>query len=615
MLPLLLATLNSGVRVEGAPAEPPAELVQSLTPYLSYRSASVADIAPDGQSLLVSTRFGETSQLHRVDAPMGARQQLTFNAEPVSGGTWAPNGELMYRSDTGGNEHRQIFSLTRGQLTDSEGRWGGITFHPDGGSFATTHNLRNGKDTDVVWVDAETLEVTPLTEQEGTWWPVDWSPSGEELLVSRYVSINESELWLVDVDGEMTRVSPEGAWRSARFTPDGDHLYVLADNGEDFVGLWTMTLRKRRPTFEKLLDVDWNVENLAISQDRSTLAFTVNEHGYGTLHLMDTATGEITRPELPEDSIVFGLNFAEEAPVLAMTLGGPTRVPDAWTLDLESGELTRWTTSELGGLDADAFIAPTVETVASFDGLEVPFFYYRPEGEGPFPVLMSIHGGPEAQARPFFSGSSQYFLSQGIALVVPNVRGSNGYGREYLTLDDGYKREDSVKDIGAILDWIAANEDLDASRVGVRGGSYGGYMVLASLIHYPERFVAGCDSVGIANFVSFLENTKPYRRDLRRAEYGDERDPKMRAHLEAISPVTRASEIQAELFVVHGANDPRVPVGEAEQIAAAVRENGGEPWVLIADDEGHGFRKKTNRDLYMQLMVHFFETHLLGESS
>jgi len=615
MLPLLLATLNASVRLEGAPAEPPADVVQRLTPYLSVRSASVADIASDGQSLLFSTRFGEASQLHRVDAPMGARHQLTFNAEPVSGGTWAPNGELLYRSDTGGNEHRQIFSLQRGQLTDSKGRWGGVTFHPEGGGFATTNNLRNGTDTDVVWVDAETLEVQPLTEKEGAWWPVDWSPSGEELLVSRYVSVNESELWLVDVDGDMTRVTPEGAWRSARFTPDGDHLYVLADNGEDFVGLWTMTLRKRRPKFEKLLEVDWNVENLTINRDRSTIAFTVNEHGYGVLHLLDTATGEISRPELPEDSIVYGLDFAEDAPVLAMTLAGPTRVPDAWTLDLESGQLTQWTASELGGVDPEAFVAPTVETVASFDGLEVPFFYYRPEGEGPFPVLMEIHGGPEAQARPYFKGSTQYFLSQGIAVVIPNVRGSNGYGREYLTLDDGYKREDSVKDIGAILDWIAAQEDLDESRVAVRGGSYGGYMVLASLIHYPDRFVAGCDSVGIANFVSFLENTKPYRRDLRRVEYGDERDPKMRAHLEAISPVTRASEIGAALFVVHGENDPRVPVGEAEQIAAAVRESGGEPWVLIADDEGHGFRKKTNRDLYMQLMVHFFETYLLDESS
>lgn len=612
MFPLLLTLLSADVRLEGAPAEPPAELVERLSPYLDVRSAHVADLSADGTQMLVSTRFGEATQLHVVQGPGAARTQLTFGAEPISGGAWTRDGELLYRSDQGGNEHRQIFSATRGQLSDSAGRWGGMLFSPDGTRFATTSNVRNGTDTDVVVMDVQSLELVPMTAEEGSWSPVDWSPDGEELLVRRYISVNDSELWLWS-DGELSKVTPKaGAWRDAAFTADGDHLYVLADNGEEHVGLWTMTLRTRRPKLTAVTDVAWNVENLRLSHDRSVLAYTVNEHGYGVLHLMDTATGAVRIPNLPEGVIPSGLRFARDAPVLAMTLGGPTRVPDAWTLNLETDEVTRWTFSELGGLDPEGFIAPMVVTIESFDEVEVPFFYYRPEGEGPFPVLMGIHGGPEAQARPHFKGTFQYFLSRGIAVVVPNVRGSNGYGRTYLTLDDGVLREDSVRDIGAILDWVDARPELDGDRVGVRGGSYGGYMVLASLIHYPDRFVAGCDSVGIANFVSFLENTKPYRRDLRRAEYGDERDPAMRAHLEAISPVSRASEIEAALFVVHGANDPRVPVGEAEQIAAAVREAGGSPWVMIADDEGHGFRKKGNRDLYTQLMVLFFEEHLLG---
>jgi dipeptidyl aminopeptidase/acylaminoacyl peptidase len=612
MFPLLLTVLSADVHLEGAPAEAPAELVERLSPYLGVRSAHVADLSADGTRMLVSTRFGEASQLHVVEGAGAARTQVTFGDEPISSGTWTRDGELLYRSDQGGNEHRQIFSATRGQLSDSAGRWGGVLFSPDGSRFASTSNVRNGTDTDVVVMDVASLELMPMTAEEGYWSPVDWSPDGEELLVARYISVNESELWLFS-EGELTKVTPRaGAWRDAAFSADGDHLYVLADNGAEHVGLWTMTLRTRRPKLTAVTDVDWNVENLRLSHDRSVLAYTVNQHGYGVLHLMDTASGDVRIPDLPEGVIPSGLRFARDAPVLAMTLGGPTRVPDAWTLNLETDELTRWTFSELGGLDPEGFIAPTVVTIESFDDVEVPFFYYRPEGEGPFPVLMGIHGGPEAQARPHFKGTFQYFLSRGIAVVVPNVRGSNGYGRTYLTLDDGFKREDSVRDIGAILDWVDARPELDADRVGVRGGSYGGYMVLASLIHYPDRFVAGCDSVGIANFVSFLENTKPYRRDLRRAEYGDERDPAMRAHLEAISPVARAAEIEAALFVVHGANDPRVPVGEAEQIAAAVREAGGSPWVMIADDEGHGFRKKGNRDLYTQLMVLFFEEHLLG---
>jgi dipeptidyl aminopeptidase/acylaminoacyl peptidase len=267
----------------------------------------------------------------------------------------------------------------------------------------------------------------------------------------------------------------------------------------------------------------------------------------------------------------------------------------------------------MGGLSKSRLVEPELVRFETFDGREIPAFYYRPAGPGPFPALISIHGGPESQARPSFSSSIQYLVNEsGIAVLVPNVRGSSGYGKAYLSLDNGMLREDSVKDIGALLDWIGTRPELDARRVGVTGGSYGGYMVLASLVHFGNRIVAGTDVVGISSFITFLESTAEYRRDLRRVEYGDERDPEMRAHLEKISPLRRAGEIRSALFVAQGANDPRVPAGEAEQIVSAVRAAGQDVWYLLAKNEGHGFRKKENSDLYLQLMVLFFEKHLLA---
>ena len=283
-------------------------------------------------------------------------------------------------------------------------------------------------------------------------------------------------------------------------------------------------------------------------------------------------------------------------------------------MDLRRRSLTRWTQSEIGGLDPSRFVEPTVVRYDTFDERQIPAFYYRPPGEGPFPVVVLIHGGPESQARPYFSPLTQYLASErGIAVLVPNVRGSDGYGKSYLLLDNGAQREDSVQDIGALLDWAQAQDELDTDRAAVYGASYGGYMVLASLLYFGDRLRAGVDMVGISNFVTFLQNTREYRRDLRRAEYGDERDAEMRATLMRISPLTRAAEIRSALFVAHGANDPRVPVSEAEQLVEAVRGAGQSVWYMLARNEGHGFRRKENRDLFMQLMVMFLEQQLLED--
>ena len=308
------------------------------------------------------------------------------------------------------------------------------------------------------------------------------------------------------------------------------------------------------------------------------------------------------------------LEFDEDRPrVLGMSISGPDRPSDVWTLDTKKDRATRWTYSETAGLAASDFVQPETITWKSFDGLELDALVYTPDGPGPHPVVVRIHGGPEGQTRPYLSSSTQVLVNEGIAVVLPNVRGSRGYGKSFIKLDNAEKREDSVKDIGTLLDWIAERPDLDADRVVVRGGSYGGYMVLASLVHFGDRLLGGIDNVGISSFVTFLENTKAYRRDLRRVEYGDERDPEMRALLEEISPLTQVDRIQDRLFVIHGANDPRVPVTEAEQIVAAVRANGHPVWYLRADNEGHGFRKKANREIGATLEVQFLREVLLGE--
>jgi dipeptidyl aminopeptidase/acylaminoacyl peptidase len=322
--------------------------------------------------------------------------------------------------------------------------------------------------------------------------------------------------------------------------------------------------------------------------------------------------------------LISGLNFSPDSKKLGMTLNSANSPNDAFVLDLgrkplSTGKLTRWTYSEVGGLNTDNFVNPIPVTYPSFtegqdNPLTVPAFVYLPPGDGPFPVIIHVHGGPENQFRPRFNSTFQMWVDQlGVAVIAPNIRGSLGYGPRYITLDDGYNREDSVKDIGALLDWIALQPRLDEGRVAVTGASYGGYIALASAVHYSDRLRAAVDRVGISNFVTFLENTQDYRRELRRIEYGDERDPEMRSFLEEISPLNNVDRIKIPLFVQQGLNDPIVPHSESEQMVKALREQGQTVWYMNALNEGHGYGKKENRDLYQQATYLFLQKYLLGD--
>lgn len=622
--------------VEKPPEAPQGNVVTRNTPevsdalrsrfarYLGVRHARLSSLAGDGKSLLVTTRFGSTTEAHRVTSPGGARTQLTFTEEPVRSVELVPraDGDLTYLGDIGGNEQYQIFRAdkhgTVTLLTDGKSRHGGYVWSDQGDKLVFSSNARNGKDMDLYVGDGKSAEASRLlAEVNGYWAPVNISPDGERLLAINYVSINDSRLWVIDLEsGEKKRVTPESpraAYRAATFDKTGKKLFVATDRETDLVQLYEVDIASQ--SWAPLTpDTRWSVEALTLSPNGRTLAYTTNEDGYSVLHLLDTVSKRSRKAKNVPKGIIRNLRFAKVANTLGFSLQSPADTDDAYTYDPLIGRLTRWTHSETGGIDKGQFVEPELIRYKSFDDREIPAYVYRPPSPAQgakLPVLIYIHGGPESQARPYFSAFTQYLVGQsGLAVIVPNVRGSDGYGKEYLLLDNGLKREDSVKDIGALLDWVASQPNLDASRVGVYGGSYGGYMVLASLVHFGSRIVAGTSAVGISNFVTFLKNTKSYRRDLRRAEYGDEQKPEMRAFLQKISPSTNAQKIQSELFVAHGANDPRVPLSETDQIVAAVEKSGKKPWYLVFNNEGHGFRKRENRDLFYMLSVMFFEQHL-----
>lgn len=615
----------AAIEAREVPVVPPA-LVARLAQYQNVRGAAFRGWAPDGSGLLISTRFGNSSQLHRVYRPEGRREQVTFGEEPASG-RFLPgsnDGSLLLTMDRGGDENGQVLLLDRVKftttlLTDGKSRNLLGPVRSDGGRMVVSSNRRNGRDSDLYVVDPRRPEFDrPLMEVDRqTWQAVDWSEDGRTLLVSRYVSINESYPALLDVEtGKRTELPRAGdepaAYGPLAFSPDGKRVYVATDAGAEFRRLARLDLATGR--YEWLTaDVPWDVSDLDVAAGSGDVAAVLNEDGASGLYLFPADGGPRRRLELPL-GIVSGVEFSPDGKRLGFTLSRPDAPPDVYSLELADGRLERWTISEVGGLDPASFVTPQRIQFKSFDGLAVPAYYFRPRGASPenkVPVLIGIHGGPESQYQPFFQPAAQYYLNElGLAVIYPNVRGSAGYGKTYLKLDNAEKREDAVRDIGALLDWIAAQPELDASRVAVTGGSYGGYMVLASLVHHGDRIRAGIDIVGIANFLTFLEKTAAYRVDLRRVEYGDERDPAMRATLERISPLSRVDRIRSALLVVHGKNDPRVPFFEAQQVAERVRAAGRPVWTVFADNEGHGFAKKDNADYQRAVEVLFLKKHL-----
>jgi dipeptidyl aminopeptidase/acylaminoacyl peptidase len=614
--------------VEGIPSIP-ASLADEVGRYTEFRSASISSWHPLRREMLIITRFGDSNQIHLVKMPGGARTQLTFSQERAGGASYRPKtgDSFVFNKDVGGNEFYQYYRYDFADggitlLTDGKSRNTGWNWSNAGDRAVYNSTRRNGGDTDLYIINPSDPKTDRLLLQlsGGGWGVSDWSPDDRNLLLNEGVSANESYIWLVDVtSGDKVLLTSKGNldkvnYGSARFSTDGRGVYLTTDKDSEFMRLAYMDLATRQQTFLGS-QIRWDVDSFALSPDGRTIAFVTNEDGVSRLHLLDTKSRrEKTAPSLPV-GIISALRWHENSKDLGFNFSSARTPADVYSVDVRSGKVDRWTESETGGLNTNQFAQAELVKWNSFDGRSISGFLYMPPAKflGPRRVVINIHGGPEGQSRPNFLGRNNYFVNElGVAMIFPNVRGSTGFGKTFLKLDNGFLREDSYKDIGALLDWIKTQPMLDANRVMVTGGSYGGHMTFAVAQRYNNKIRASLPVVGISNLVSFLERTESYRRDLRRVEYGDERDPKMREFMLRIAPLNRAVSITKPIFVVAGGNDPRVPVNEAQQMVKTLRENKTPVWYLMAKDEGHGFSKKRNQDFQFYATVMFMRAYLLN---
>ena len=618
---------NENLVTEGIP-KIPSSLAETVDRYNNFRGASLDSWDPVKREMLISTRFADASQVHLVKMPGGARTQLTFYADRVAEAQYPPTKDdfFVLSKDVGGGEFFQIYryDVATGDvtlLTDGKSRNTDPMWSYTGDKIAYGSTRRTGNDVDFYVVNPTDPKSDHLLTQlqGGGWSPLDWSPDGQKILALEGISANESYVWLINANnGEKTLLTPRGgnvkiAYNGGRFSKDGKGIYIATDKDSEFQRLAYIDLATKQHTC-LTSNIPWDVDEFALSYDGRTIAFVTNEDGFGVLHLFDTrARKEKTVPSMPK-GVISGISWHKNNRDLGFNVSTARSSSDVYSLDVQSGKVERWTFSETGGLNTASFPEPELIHWKSWDGRAISGFWYRPPTKytGKRPVIISIHGGPEGQFRPSFAGRWNYYVDElGVAMIAPNVRGSSGYGKAFLTLDNGFLREGSYQDINTLLDWIQNQPDLDPNRVLITGGSYGGFMTLAVATNYDDRICCSVDVVGPSNLVTFLEHTSGYRQDLRRVEYGDERDPKMREFLERIAPANNAKKITKPLFVIAGKNDPRVPVSESQQMVNIVRQNGTPVWWLMAKDEGHGFSKKKNQDYQFDATVMFVKEYLL----
>jgi dipeptidyl aminopeptidase/acylaminoacyl peptidase len=634
---------NEALIVDSVPPIP-ASIAERADAYTNYRTANVFDWHPQRREMLIGTRFADTTQVHRITMPGGAREQVTFFPDRIGSATYRPHtGDyFVFSKDIGGGEWYQLFRFDVPSgvvtlLTDGKSRNLGPVFSNQGDRIVYSSTRRDRADLDFyVMNPADNGTDKLLSQNQGGGWNVrDWSPDDKTLLAVEEVSVNESHLFLVDVGtGQKTPLTPADeklvAYAPIGFSADGKGVFVTTDKDNEFQRVAYIDLATKRPRY--LTNYGWDVEDAQLSKNRKLLAFTLNENGMSTLHVMQLDAGltgsapasrrvgarELPLPKLPA-GLVSDLEWHEDNVDLAFSITSARSPTDVYSIHLPARKLERWTMSETGGLNAASTVEPQLVKWKSFDGKQISGWLYMPSAgkfPGKRPVIVNIHGGPEGQSRPGFLGRNNYYLDElGIAMVFPNVRGSTGYGKTWVALDNGFKREDSYKDIEALLRWIKQQPNLDGDKIMVTGGSYGGHMTLATATRYNDLIACSVDVVGMSNLVTFLEHTEPYRQDLRRVEYGDERDPKMREFLESIAPINHVNNVTKPMFVVAGVNDPRVPKSEADQMVAALKSESTPVWYLAAKDEGHGFAKKKNADFQFYATVLFVEKYLLGEQT
>ena len=630
---------NANLVAQGIPPIP-AGIAAQVAKYTDFAGHSFVDWHPTRREMLVSHRKlgASVPQLFRVASPLAEPEPLTDGAEPVRNASYEPRDGryIVFSRDSGGDEAYKLYRLDLPgkqvtPLTDTPERhsiegW----LHNSGRMLTISVPLDRTAEGGTRSAIAQTLRLmdplqpqaaTRLAELPGGGWSVggvSWDDT--RVALTRYLSASESQVWMLEIaSGRLTQLLPaagsaeKASWFAGDFKRDDSGLYAVSDRGGEFRELVFYNLKDRSVT-PVTRDVPWDITGASGNEAGTLIAAQANVDGRAELRLYDARSLKpLAAPRLPGGS-VGSTHFHTKLADLAFALNSAQGPSQVWSLDPGTGAVEQWTRARApAGVDTRTFPEQEIVRWKSFDGRSISGILNRPPAQftGKRPVLIAIHGGPEGQATFGFLGRGNYYVNElGIAVIQPNVRGSSGYGKTFLSLDDGFKREDSVRDIGALLDWIATQPGLDASRVAVTGGSYGGYMSLAVATMYSERIAGAVDVVGISSFLTFLRNTESYRRDLRRVEYGDERDPAMHAHLEKISPLTNVGRIRKPLLVVQGRNDPRVPYTEAEQVVAKVRANGSPVWYLRAENEGHGFQRKENADFQFYATVLFLQQTL-----
>jgi dipeptidyl aminopeptidase/acylaminoacyl peptidase len=619
-----------GSMIEGIPPIP-APLVADVGRYTMVRAAEILSWHPVRREMLIATAFENTAQVHVVKFPGGARTQLTFLEDrPTRGVSYQPtHGDyFIFSKDSGGDQKYQNYryDFATGQitlLTDGKSKNGVGVWSHHGDRIAYSSTRRNGTDVDLYVMDPLDPKSDRLLVQlqGGGWNPLDWSADDSAILAVQEISITESYLWFIDAaTGEKTLFTPKSgpapvAYDDAHYGRDGKSVFAITDRDSDFRRLARIDVATHRHTF-LTTRIPWDISESQLSPDGKTVAVVSNEAGKTTLHLLDAVSGrEKPLPANFPAGYVIDIHWHRNGRDLGFSLDSAKSSDDAYSLDTKTGNVQRWTFSELGGLHTEAFVEPRVIEWKSFDDRMISGILYQPPKRfaGKRPVIVDIHGGPENQFQPYFLGQQNFFLNElGVALLFPNIRGSSGFGKMFVSLDNGLLRENAYKDIGSLFDWIARQPDLDAGRIMVTGASYGGNVALVTAMRYPDRVRCAIDVYGPSSLVTFLERTAPYRRDLRRVEYGDERDPEVRRFLESTAPLNHADRITRPLFVIQGENDPVVPRSESDQIVSAVRKNGTPVWYFVASGEGHGFTRKSNNDYRFYATVMFVRDFLLN---
>jgi len=613
----------------------PVAFSERLEQYQNIRSADLADWDASGNGLYISTRFSEVAQIHHLSKAGAYREQITFFKEPIASVATCPSPAkdgFIYSRDIGGNEQFQLYYMDRNSgtstlLTDGKSRNTSFVWNKKGDKIAFASTKRTGKDLDFYTAPLNNpADAKLLLENKGGGWSLnDWSVDETHMIVSNYMSVNEAKLYMLDVaSGKLEEINPSSkqiAYTSAKFSKNGKSIFLTSDEDTEYMTLRIYDLATQKITI--LADLASNVERMVLSEDGLKLVFTINDGGYSKPYLLDTKTLKYTLIILPAPGVIGTIKFNKDNNRVAFGKASPTQASEVYVHDIKAKQTERWTFSETAGINVANFSQETLIQYPTYDKDDktgktrmIPSFLITPKNATTkLPVVISIHGGPEGQSMANFSAINQYWANElGMAVLIPNVRGSSGYGKTYLKLDNGFLRENSVKDIGTLLDWIATQPNLDASRVAVFGGSYGGYMSLACMTNYNDRLSCGIDLFGISNFVSFLKNTAGYRVDLRRVEYGDERDPKMADHLVKISPLTNIKNITKPMFIYQGENDPRVPLSESEQMVDALKQKGIPVSYIRAKDEGHSLAKKANRDYTLTAMSLFLQNNLFGDT-